>query len=178
MTNSLLPITTPTPAFVQRQLQTQYDVVVGTISSELSGNSVTTLSLNSGSRLDVPINSQLRVGEILLTISANTNKSDPAISINSQDFTQTMPKGTLVYWVGGKSGILTFVARSAEPEMDQASIKVESGATAETCNVKITNPTTGINETWNQVPRNVTQFTAVLNGTAKKQQYVGTLAVE
>lgn len=62
-------------------------------------------------------------------------------------------------------------ARSTEPELDRLEIAITSSTTADTCTVTITG--TGIEETWNQMPRNPELFARVLNGLAGEREYVG-----
>ncbi len=73
------------------------------------------------------------------------------------------------YVIDADSEKLTFVARSAEAEMDRLSITVGNGASSDTCNVTIANLATGLTETWQQVPRAVEQLVAVINGTTTEQ---------
>ncbi len=75
-----------------------------------------------------------------------------------------------------ETGNLTLIARSAEPELDESSITVSDGATPETCTVIIQNTATDITETWNNVPRDVEEFSNVLNGTANEKIVIGSLA--
>ncbi|NEO97557.1 MAG: hypothetical protein F6K58_02360 [Symploca sp. SIO2E9] len=80
------------------------------------------------------------------------------------------------YTLAAETGSINLLARSAEPEMDSATIAITSGTNADNCTVTIENTTVGITETWSQVPRNVIEFATVLNGAASKQVFIGTLA--
>ncbi|NEQ67038.1 MAG: hypothetical protein F6K21_16330 [Symploca sp. SIO2D2] len=77
-----------------------------------------------------------------------------------------------------ETGNITFIARSTEPEIDEASITVSDGTTPDTCTVVIQNTTTDLTETWNDVPREVEQFINVLNGTANEKVFIGSLATD
>jgi hypothetical protein len=59
---------------------------------------------------------------------------------------------------------LRFIARQPGSHMNDYTIKVEE-ATGQTCRVTLNGPD-GVNETWQNVPRQLEQFLAVLNGTA------------
>ncbi|MDH4135670.1 MAG: LamG domain-containing protein, partial [Anaerolineae bacterium] len=59
---------------------------------------------------------------------------------------------------------LRFIARQPGSHMNDYTIKIEE-ATEQTCRVTLNGPD-GVNETWQNVPRELEQFLAVLNGTA------------
>jgi hypothetical protein len=73
------------------------------------------------------------------------------------------------------TGNLTFVARSAEPEIDESTITVSDGTTPDNCTVKIQNSAIDLTETWDDVPREVEQFTNVINGIASEKVFIGSL---
>jgi Concanavalin A-like lectin/glucanases superfamily/PLAT/LH2 domain len=74
----------------------------------------------------------------------------------------------------GSSNVIAS-ARSAEPEMDKITIKVEDGQSPTRCQITITGPNS-ITETWQQVPRQPQQFASVLNGLANETIYIGKLS--
>jgi len=80
--------------------------------------------------------------------------------------------------LAAETGNITFIARSTEPEIDEASITVSDGTTPDTCKVVIENTATDLTETWNDVPREVEQFINVLNGTANEKVFIGSLATD
>jgi hypothetical protein len=73
------------------------------------------------------------------------------------------------YVLDAETGQVNFLARSAEPELDRIKITVSHGVNNHTCTVAIANSATGITETWQQVPREVKEFAAVINGTVIEQ---------
>lgn len=79
------------------------------------------------------------------------------------------------YLLDVEIGKLSAIARSAEPEFDRASISISDSATPETCTLKITNPATGLEETWNNLPRAVESFCDILNGGASQPIFIGKL---
>lgn len=82
------------------------------------------------------------------------------------------------YTLSAETDSISFLARTAEPELDSSTITVSAGTDADNCTVVLENTSMGITETWNQVPRNVAEFSAVLNGVASKPVFVATLATE
>jgi len=80
--------------------------------------------------------------------------------------------------LAAETGNITFIARSTEPEIDEASITVSDGMTPDTCTVVIQNTATDLTETWNDVPREVEKFINVLNGTANEKVFIGSLATD
>lgn len=72
-------------------------------------------------------------------------------------------------------GKLSATARSAEPECDRATFTITDSATPETCTLKIINQATGLEETWRNLPREVQQFSNVLNGGASQPIFIGKL---
>jgi hypothetical protein len=70
---------------------------------------------------------------------------------------------------------LLAVAGSADPAMDETQIEISGDIDPDTCTVTITNPTTGITETWHHVPRNPAEFAKAINGAGDEPLFIGTL---
>ena len=70
---------------------------------------------------------------------------------------------------------LLAVACSADPAMDETQIEISGDIDPDTCTVTITNPTTGITETWDHVPRNPAEFAKAINGAGDEPLFIGTL---
>ena len=79
------------------------------------------------------------------------------------------------YLLDVEIGKLSATARSAEPECDRATFTITDSATPETCTLKIVNQATGLEETWRNLPREVEQFSNVLNGGASQPIFIGKL---
>jgi len=74
-----------------------------------------------------------------------------------------------------KTSSLLAVARSADPFMDRTEITIGDSSDSDLCTVTMTNPATGITETWNRVPRQTAAFAKVLNGLGADPVFIGTL---
>lgn len=70
----------------------------------------------------------------------------------------------VVHTLPASSGQLVLEARSTEAELDHTSLGVAPGSRNDTCTLTITNATTGLSETWPDLPRAVHAFTQILNG--------------
>ncbi|WP_427156928.1 LamG-like jellyroll fold domain-containing protein [Aliinostoc sp. HNIBRCY26] len=80
------------------------------------------------------------------------------------------------YLLDAEIGKVSATARSAERECDRATFIIADSSTPETCTLTITNQVTGIEETWNNLPREVEQFCNILNGGASQPIFIGKLA--
>jgi len=78
--------------------------------------------------------------------------------------------------VEGTSNTISLQSRSAEGDLNQASIAISNGNFDHTCKVIIENPTTKFKEIWCDVPRQADRFAAVLNGRAGNEVYIGKLS--
>ncbi|MGE5659486.1 MAG: LamG-like jellyroll fold domain-containing protein [Actinomycetota bacterium] len=79
------------------------------------------------------------------------------------------------YLLDVEIGKLSATARSAEPECDRATFTITNSTTPGTCTLTITNPATGLEETWCNLPRAVEQFCNILNGGASQPIFIGKL---
>ena len=75
----------------------------------------------------------------------------------------------------GQGTTLSLVSHSSEPDLNATSITVAAGSDADHCGVTIANTTTGMTETWTDVPRAAADFARVLNGDAGDRVYLGKL---
>ncbi|RMH20862.1 MAG: hypothetical protein D6698_03460 [Gammaproteobacteria bacterium] len=66
-------------------------------------------------------------------------------------------------------GTLAVESMMASDHLNQTTITVADGSDADHCLVTISNPETGLTETWPDVPRKATIFAQALNGVANKQ---------
>ncbi|MDB9313691.1 hypothetical protein PN462_11320 [Spirulina sp. CS-785/01] len=80
------------------------------------------------------------------------------------------------YLLEADSGKVMAIARSAEPECDRAQFTITNGNTPNTCTLTINNKATGVQETWQNVPRDLQKFADTLNGRLTQPIFIGKLA--
>lgn len=69
-----------------------------------------------------------------------------------------------VFALTAGGGTLYFRARAAGAHMNQATIVISNGSLAQTCTITITEPGSGLTETWRDVARSARAIAEVLNG--------------
>ncbi len=59
---------------------------------------------------------------------------------------------------------IVFLARSAGSHLDNVTISITAGKEADTCTLTVANPGLKLTETWQNLPRNLSDFAAIVNG--------------
>ena len=75
----------------------------------------------------------------------------------------------------GEGGAVSFHSMTSEPHNNQTTIAVSDGGDPSHCTVTIKNASTGLVETWHEVPRDSAAFAQVLNGVAGEKVFAGKL---
>ena len=147
----------------ERRLNADSSLPMPLLNMDGRGLTVTGATLGFARSADPPTLFDSALGRLMLYFRGTDGQFLVAYySASTERASWTVPAGT---------GLLSFLARATDAELDGLRITLSPGATETTCTLEVSLDGPPVTETWNRLPRDGAALAAVLNGTADGPAY-------